>query len=49
MDYHIPIVPYDLETFKEGLFGAILVGISPFVFFWVLSRIFPVLGMKDSP
>jgi predicted membrane protein len=49
MDYHIPLVPHDLETFKEGLFGAILVGISPFVFFWVLSRIFPVLDRKDSP
>lgn len=48
MDYHLPIVPHDLETFKEGLFGAILVGISPFALFWVLSRFFPVLDVKDS-
>jgi predicted membrane protein len=48
MDYLLPIVPHDLETFKEGLFGAILVAITPFVLFWVLSRFFPVLDLKDS-
>ncbi len=42
MHYHLPIIPHDLETFKEGLFGAILVIITPYVLFWVLNKIFPV-------
>lgn len=42
MHYHLPIIPYDLETFKEGLFGAILVMITPYVLFWILNKIFPV-------
>ncbi len=42
MHYHLPLIPHDLETFKEGLFGAILVIITPFVLFWGLNKIFPV-------
>lgn len=42
MHYHLPIIPHDLETFKEGLFGALLVIITPFVLFWGLNKIFPV-------
>ncbi len=42
MHYHLPIIPDNLETFKEGLFGAILVIITPFVLFWGLNKIFPV-------
>ncbi len=42
MHYHLPIIPHDLETFKEGLFGAILVMITPYVLFWFLNKIFPV-------
>jgi len=42
MHYHLPIIPHDIETFKEGLFGALLVIITPFVLFWGLNKIFPV-------
>jgi predicted membrane protein len=42
MHYHMPIIPTDMETFKEGLFGAILVMITPYVIFWILNKIFPV-------
>ncbi len=42
MHYHLPIIPHDIETFKEGFFGALLVIITPFVLFWGLNKIFPV-------
>jgi Ni/Fe-hydrogenase subunit HybB-like protein len=42
MHYHLPIVPHDWETFKEGLFGALGIFIMPFVLFWVIAKIFPV-------
>jgi len=48
MHYKIPVLPHDMETFKEGLFGAILVAITPFVLFWGLDKIFPVFRFKDS-
>ncbi len=44
MDYVIPVVPHDWETFKEGLFGAVIIFIMPFALFWVISRIFPVFA-----
>ncbi|HEX8960893.1 MAG TPA: NrfD/PsrC family molybdoenzyme membrane anchor subunit [Geobacteraceae bacterium] len=42
MEYRLPIIPDDWETFKEGLFGALSVGITPFVFFWLLNKVLPV-------
>ncbi|WP_298267203.1 NrfD/PsrC family molybdoenzyme membrane anchor subunit [Geobacter sp.] len=48
MHYDLPIIPRDIETFKEGLPGAILVGILPFVIFWGLNKIFPVFKGEDS-
>jgi predicted membrane protein len=44
MDYRLPIWPHDLETFKEGLFGAIFVAITPFVIFRLLIEVMPVFG-----
>jgi predicted membrane protein len=44
MHYHLPIVPHDWETFKEGLFGALSIFIMPFVLFWVIAKIFPVFA-----
>lgn len=41
MEYHLPIIPHDYETFKEGLGGALLVVFSPFVIFYFLNMIFP--------
>lgn len=42
MHYHLPVWPHDLETFKEGLFGALTVAVTPFVIFWLLNFIMPV-------
>ncbi len=47
MHYHMPIIPHDWETFREGLGGAILVMITPFVIFWFLNKIFPAF-MKEE-
>lgn len=41
MHYQMPIVPHDMETFKEGLGGCLLVGAAPFVIFYFLNMIFP--------
>lgn len=48
MHYHLPIIPHDWETFKEGLGGALLIGLMPFPLFWLISRIFPVFELKES-
>lgn len=48
MHYHMPIIPHDWETFKEGLGGALVVGFLPFVLFWIISYIFPVFEYKDA-
>lgn len=48
MHYHIPIIPHNWETFKEGLSGAMGIFIMPFVLFWIFSKIFPVFGYKES-
>lgn len=41
MHYHLPIIPHSIETFKEGLGGALMVIVSPFVIFYFLNMIFP--------
>jgi Ni/Fe-hydrogenase subunit HybB-like protein len=48
MHYHLPIVPHDWETFKEGLFGALGIFIMPFVLFWVIAKIFPVFPETEQ-
>jgi Ni/Fe-hydrogenase subunit HybB-like protein len=48
MHYHLPIIPHDWETFKEGLGGALSIIIMPFVLFWVISKIFPIFDYKES-
>lgn len=48
MHYHIPIIPHNWETFKEGLSGAMVILIMPFILFWIFSKIFPVFGYKES-
>jgi predicted membrane protein len=47
MHYHLPIIPHDWETTKEGLVGALGIFIMPFVLFWVVSHIFPVFETKE--
>lgn len=44
MHYNPPVIPHNIEEFKEGVLGALLVGAMPFALFWVLSRIFPVFA-----
>lgn len=48
MHYHLPIWPESPETFKEGLAGALLVAVTPFVLFWGLSKILPVFPVDES-
>jgi Ni/Fe-hydrogenase subunit HybB-like protein len=48
MHYHLPIVPHNWETFKEGLFGALSIFAMPFVMFWVISKIFPIFETKTA-
>jgi len=44
MHYHLPIIPHDMETFKEGLGGALLVCATPFVIFYFLNMIIPAFA-----
>lgn len=48
MHYHLPIIPTDIVTYKEGLFGALTIGLMPFPLFWVMVKIFPVFSLKDT-
>jgi Ni/Fe-hydrogenase subunit HybB-like protein len=43
MHYHIPIIPHSMETYKEGLFGALTVAALPFVLFWIINKFVPSL------
>ncbi len=43
MHYEIPIIPHDVETFKEGLFGALLVAATPFVLLYIINKFVPSL------
>ena len=45
MHYHLPIIPHNLETYKEGLFGALTVVVTPFVLFWGINKIIPCLNV----
>ncbi len=47
MHYQLPIIPHDVETFKEGLFGALTVIITPFVIFYFLNMVIPAF-MEDK-
>ncbi len=48
MDYHIPVIPHDMVTFKEGVFGALFMAGLPFVLFWGFNKIIPALKYKKS-
>jgi Ni/Fe-hydrogenase subunit HybB-like protein len=43
MQYHLPIIPRNFETYKEGLFGALTIAVLPFIFFWALNKLVPSL------
>jgi Ni/Fe-hydrogenase subunit HybB-like protein len=48
MDYKLPIIPHDVETFKEGLFGALTVMITPFVIFYFINKFVPAFLKEDE-
>jgi len=48
MHYEIPIIPHSVETFKEGLFGALTVVSVPFVLFWIINKFVPSLEREAS-
>jgi len=48
MIYLLPLIPHDLDTLKEGLWGALFIGALPFIIFWVLQKIFPVFDLEQS-
>lgn len=48
MHYRLPVIPHDLSTFKEGLFGALVILAVPYVLFWFLSKIFPVFNTEEA-
>jgi predicted membrane protein len=48
MHYEIPIIPHSVETFKEGLFGALTVILVPFVLFWIINKFVPSLQREAS-
>jgi len=43
MHYNLPIIPHNLETYKEGLFGALTVAVTPFLIFWGINKFIPSL------
>ena len=43
MHYEIPVIPHSIETFKEGVFGAITVMATPFFLFWIINKFVPSL------
>ena len=48
MDYHLPIIPHNLETFKEGLLGALTVIATPFVLFFFINKFLPAFLKEES-
>jgi len=48
MHYHLPIIPHNVETYKEGLFGALTVLATPFAIFWVINKFVPSLNYKEA-
>jgi Ni/Fe-hydrogenase subunit HybB-like protein len=48
MHYHLPIIPHNWETVKEGLTGALAIFIMPFALFAVIAKIFPVFETEGA-
>ena len=48
MHYHLPIIPHDMETFKEGLAGALSIMTMPFILFWIINKVFPVFAESEQ-
>jgi hypothetical protein len=37
-----------METYREGLLGALTVAATPFVLFWLINKIVPSLKFADK-
>jgi len=48
MHYHIPFWPHNLETFREGVMGALSIAVMPFVLFWLFDKWLPSLGTEPK-
>jgi len=46
MEYKMPIIPDSMETFREGLFGALFVVGMPYCLFFIISRVLPVFSVR---
>jgi len=47
MEYVLPVIPHSIETFKEGVAGALSVLVFPFVLFYFYTKIFPVFPASE--
>lgn len=43
MHYTLPVIPHNVETFKEGVAGALVIAVLPFIFFWFFNKFAPSL------
>ncbi len=46
MNYDVPFIPHNVEEFREGILGALTVGATPFVIFYVINKFIP--SIKQS-
>jgi Ni/Fe-hydrogenase subunit HybB-like protein len=47
MHYHMPFLPHNIDTFKEGFLGALSVAVTPFILFWIINKITPSLHFNS--
>lgn len=48
MHYHMPVIPHDMETFKEGLLGLITILAFPFAVLWLTNLFIPVIEETEE-
>ena len=48
MTYKLPIIPHNMETFREGLFAAVFLLAMPFVLLWIFNKILPIFKSQES-
>ena len=47
MEYHLPMIPHDMETMKEGFVGLLAVFATPFIIFYFLNMVIPAF-LEDT-
>lgn len=48
MQYHMPIIPYNLETLREGLVAVIFLLVMPFILLCIFNKILPVFSSRKG-